>query len=465
MYMLIRRRLASSDMYVLCERGKRMKKEMLAELKPQILLVWKLSLPAILTQITTIAMQYIDSSMVGALGANASASIGLVSSSTWMFGGVTNAVSAGFSVQTSYALGGNREAEARNIIRHGLLTALVLSLLLCLLGTSISNRLPVWLGGDAAICPDASDYFFIYSLMIPFSQLVSISSAFLQCCGDMLTPSILNAAMCVLDVIFNALLIPRFGVAGAGMGTALACAVISLLMLWCCCIHNPQIRLNRREKGSFEPEILLRAFKIGVPVGVQDVAMSGALVAATAIIAPLGATAIAANSFAVTAEALCYMPGYGIGAAAAVLVGRQIGAGEPVIARRYGNISTAMGAILMGITGLLMMLLCPAVFRMLTPVPEVQELAVKVLRLELLAEPLYGISIVAAGALRGAGDTLIPSLMNLGSIWIIRLGLAHFLVPALGLPGMWIAMAIELCCRGLMMRFRQSTSRYYFQKK
>ena len=77
-----------------------MKKEMLTELKPQIMLVWKLSLPAILTQITTIAMQYIDSSMVGALGANASASIGLVSSSTWMFGGVTNAVSAGFSVQT-----------------------------------------------------------------------------------------------------------------------------------------------------------------------------------------------------------------------------------------------------------------------------------------------------------------------------------------------------------------------------
>ena len=159
------------------------------------------------------------------------------------------------------------------------------------------------------------------------------------------------------------------------------------------------------------------------------------------------------------------MPGYGIGAAAAVLVGRQIGAGEPVLAKRYGNISTAMGAILMGITGLLMMILCPAVFRMLTPVPEVQELAVKVLRLELLADPLYGVSIVAAGALRGAGDTLIPSLMNLGSIWIIRLGLAHFLVPALGLPGMWIAMAIELCCRGLMMRFRQSTSRYYFQKK
>ena len=66
------------------------------ELKPEIAQVWRLSLPAILTQITTIVMQYIDSAMVGALGANASASIGLVSTSTWLMNVITSAVSAVF---------------------------------------------------------------------------------------------------------------------------------------------------------------------------------------------------------------------------------------------------------------------------------------------------------------------------------------------------------------------------------
>ena len=79
------------------------------ELKQHILQVWKLSLPAILTQITTIVMQYIDSAMVGALGANASASIGLVSTTTWLFGGVTYAVSAGFSVQVAHHIGAGEE--------------------------------------------------------------------------------------------------------------------------------------------------------------------------------------------------------------------------------------------------------------------------------------------------------------------------------------------------------------------
>ena len=396
-------------------------------LRPEIALVWRLSLPAILTQITTIVMQYIDSAMVGARGANASAAIGLVASSTWLFGGLTSAVAAGFYVQVAHQIGAENDAEARNVVRHGLLTALLLSGLLAL----------------------------------PFQQLNALCSGFLQCSGDMVTPSILNAVMCALDVAFNTLFIPRYGVLGAGLGTGLACAVISLVMAWRCCFCNAVLRLRRKETGRFESEILRKALKIGLPVAVQEAAMCGAQVAATTIIAPLGAVAIAAHSFAVTAESLCYMPGYGIGAAATTLVGRNIGAGKHAEAKRCGNICTAMGGVFMGVTGAVMMLICPLVFRMLTPDAEVRTLAAQVLRIGLLAEPLYGVSIVAAGALRGAGDTLVPSLMNLASIWGVRLGLALVLTPRFGLRGMWTAMAVELCVRGLLMLLRQRTTKYY----
>ena len=438
-----------------------MPKQTWKTLAPQLRLVWQLSLPAILTQITTIAMQYIDSAMVGALGADASAAIGLVASSTWLFGGVTTAVSAGFSVQVAHRIGAGEDTEARTVVRHGLAAALTLAALLALLGLGICRQLPCWLGGGAEICADASAYFLTFSLMLPFSQLNSLTAGFLQCAGDMVTPSVLNAVMCGLDVVCNALLIPHFGVLGAGMGTALACALVSLAMGWCCCVRNAQLRLRRGEAHAFRPEILKKAFRIGAPVAVQEIAMNGAMVASTMILAPLGAAAIAANSFAVTAESLCYMPGYGVGSAATTLVGRSVGAGDAVQARRYGNICTALGGALMGCTGLLMMIFCPFVFRLLTPVAEVRTLAAQVLRIGLLAEPLFGVSIAAAGALRGAGDTLVPSLLNLGSIWIVRLGLSLLLVGKLGLRGMWIAMAIELCVRGALMLWRQKTSKFY----
>lgn len=438
-----------------------MPKQTWKTLAPQLRLVWQLSLPAILTQITTIAMQYIDSAMVGALGADASAAIGLVASSTWLFGGVTTAVSAGFSVQVAHRIGAGEDTEARTVVRHGLAAALTLAALLALLGLGICRQLPCWLGGGAEICADASAYFLTFSLMLPFSQLNSLTAGFLQCAGDMVTPSVLNAVMCGLDVVCNALLIPHFGVLGAGMGTALACALVSLAMAWCCCVRNAQLRLRRGEAHAFRPEILKKAFRIGAPVAVQEIAMNGAMVASTMILAPLGAAAIAANSFAVTAESLCYMPGYGVGSAATTLVGRSVGAGDAAQARRYGNICTALGGALMGCTGLLMMIFCPFVFRLLTPVAEVRTLAAQALRIGLLAEPLFGVSIAAAGALRGAGDTLVPSLLNLGSIWIVRLGLALLLVGKLGLRGMWIAMAIELCVRGALMLWRQKTSKFY----
>lgn len=438
-----------------------MPKQTWKTLAPQLRLAWQLSLPAILTQITTIAMQYIDSAMVGALGADASAAIGLVASSTWLFGGVTTAVSAGFSVQVAHRIGAGEDTEARTVVRHGLAAALTLAALLALLGLGICRQLPCWLGGGAEICADASAYFLTFSLMLPFSQLNSLTAGFLQCAGDMVTPSVLNAVMCGLDVVCNALLIPHFGVLGAGMGTALACALVSLAMGWCCCVRNAQLRLRRGEAHAFRPEILKKAFRIGAPVAVQEIAMNGAMVASTMILAPLGAAAIAANSFAVTAESLCYMPGYGVGSAATTLVGRSVGAGDAAQARRYGNICTALGGALMGCTGLLMMIFCPFVFRLLTPVAEVRTLAAQALRIGLLAEPLFGVSIAAAGALRGAGDTLVPSLLNLGSIWIVRLGLSLLLVGKLGLRGMWIAMAIELCVRGTLMLWRQKTSKFY----
>lgn len=431
------------------------------ELKPQVRQVWRLSLPGILTHITSTVMQYIDSAMVGALGASASAAIGLVSSTTWLINGIAYALSAGFSVQVAHCIGAGQEQEAKNVVRHGLVTTLIISLLTGLFSLAISAPLPGWLGGEAAIHADSTAYFITFALMTPFFQLNTVTAAFLQCSGDMVTPSVLGALMCLLDVVFNAIFIPRYGVLGAGIGTGLACVVITLVMLWCCCVSSPSLGLRGAGKGSLRKEILTKAFKIGLPVWVEESALCGAMVVTTAIIAPLGSIAIAANSFAVTAEGLCYMPGYGVGSAATAVVGRSIGAGDVKLAKRYGNICTAMGAIFMGITGLLMAIICPFVFTLLTPDPAVRQLATQVLRIGLIAEPLFGVSIVAAGALRGTGDTFVPSMICMGSIWIVRLGLALLLVSRLGLHGMWIAMATELCVRGLLMLFRQKTSNYY----
>lgn len=432
-------------------------------LKQQISNVWKLSIPAILTQISSIVMQYIDSSMVGNLGEEASAAIGLVSTSTWLLGGLVSAVSVGFSVQVAHAFGRKNPKEGRDVLRHGLVASIIISLLLMIIGLLICQDLPVWLKGDESIRKDASLYFLVFVVTLPFMQLNSLSASVLQCSGNMVIPSVLNTVMCLLDVIFNAVFIPQYGVLGAGIGTGLATVVVAIIMFALCCLDKKDLNILQKDSCKFNKAILKKAFKIGMPVGLEQAAMCAAMVLTTMIVAPLGNVSIAAHSFAITAESLCYMPGYGIAAAATTLVGQQIGAKNYKMAKKYANISIILGTIMMSIMAILMFFLCPLIFKFLTPVEEVRALATKILKFGVIAEPLYAVSIVASGALRGAEDTLVPSIINLLSIWGVRIILAFILVGSLGLFGVWIAMTVELSIRGIALLIRQLTSKYYFK--
>ncbi len=126
-------------------------------LRQQLRLTVELSVPAIIAQLSSIIMQYIDAAMVGRIGAEASASIGLVSTTTWLFWGLCTAAATGFSVQVAHKVGAGDLKGARMILRQALVGTLVFSLLLALLGAGISSSLPAWLGGDVSIRRDASD--------------------------------------------------------------------------------------------------------------------------------------------------------------------------------------------------------------------------------------------------------------------------------------------------------------------
>lgn len=443
----------------------------------QIGLTVRLSIPAILAQISSIVMQYIDASMVGRLGANASGAIGLVSSTTWLFGGLCIAVTTGFTVQIAQAVGAGEDKSARNIMKQGLIIALCISVILALIAAVISTPLPSWLGGEAAIQKMASQYFLVYMLGLPALQMNSIAGGMHQSSGNMRLPGILNVMCCVMDVIFNLFFIfPTrsvqinsitftmpglgLGVAGAALGTitaeAVTCAIMVTALLW----KNKNLHLRKGEHLRFHRDILVKAVKIGVPVGLEQMVMCSAYVMSTKIVSPLGTIAIAANSFAVTAESFCYMPGYGVQAASTTLVGQCVGAGQKQLSRRMAWITMGLGVSVMTIGGVLMYIAAPSMIGVLTPNEEIRNLGAAVLRIEAFAEPFYAASIVASGALRGAGDTLVPSCMNFASMWCVRIPLAAILAPRVGLYGVWIAMCVELCFRGILFTTRLKRERW-----
>ena len=288
-------------------------------------LIVALSMPSILAQITSVLMFYIDASMVGSLGAEASASIGIVEPATWLFGSLVSACSMGFYVQAAHFIGAKDFAQARRVMQHGYIFGLVVALILMTVGIFIASPLPRLLGGGADIQSDATTYFLILSAAAPIHLIENLSSQMLKVSGDMRHPSVIAVAMCFADVFFNFLFIfPTreitlfalhikvfgfgLGVAGAAIGTLLAYLFACVPLLYYA-IFKSKILAWRLSKGPFRwnAEYITSAVKLGAPMALQYLLMNGAQIVSTMIVAPLGNFAIAANSFAVTAESLCYI--------------------------------------------------------------------------------------------------------------------------------------------------------------
>lgn len=420
-------------------------------------LIIGLSIPSMLAQITTVMMFFIDASMVGHLGAQASASIGLIETTTWLMGSVMSAMSMGFSVQVAHFIGANDFPQARQVFQHALICGGIFSLFMCLTGVAIHHPLPFWLGGGDDIAADASLYFFVYALTLPLIFLFHLSSSMLKSSGDMHAPSVLSILLCLLDVAFNYffIYILHLGVLGAALGTASAYLVTSAPMLWMATFRNKILALKPgKEPFIWLWEYVTKALKISLPIAIQSILMSGAQVVSTLIVAPLGNIAIAANSFAITAESLCYMPGYGIGDAATTLVGQTHGAGRLDLCKNFAHMTVGLGMTIMAIMGLIMYIFAPEMIGILSPVEEIRTLGSQVLRIEAFAEPFFAASIVTYSVCVGAGDTLRPAIMNLVSMWCVRLTMAAMLAPRYGLKGVWIAMAMELTFRGSIFLVR-----------
>lgn len=206
----------------------------------------------------------------------------------------------------------------------------------------------------------------------------------------------MNMMMCLLDVIFNfffifpgttldvagvSLYVPGLGlgVLGAALGTVCAEIVTASAVMWLACTRRPELALVGRHcdglKTSWKDfiptgKILSNALRISAPMTLEHGVICGAQIMVTVIVAPLGVLAIAANSFAVTAEALCYMPGYGIADAATTLVGQSFGAGRRELARQFGYITVGLGMTVMTIMGAIMWIFAPDVMGLFTPVEE-----------------------------------------------------------------------------------------------
>ena len=407
--------------------------------------------------------------MLSRLGAETVAGLGMANQIVMMVVILVFGITTGTMALVARARGAGDAAAASHILRQSLLLALLQSTVLGLAGVALAPWLLRALGAEGAAAQAGTLYLRILLIGLAATAIDFTLASTLRGVGDSMTPLRINAAVMALNIAGSALLIfgpgpfPALGIAGSAAGSIGARAV-GVVWIW------TRLRGGRSgfqwHPGPWSPDlgIMKRILNVGVPSAVEVFVRSGSSVALMGVVARTGpgTAAVAAHTVGLQMEMFSRLPSLGIGTAATALVGQRMGAGDPASAERVGWLASAMGAALLAALGLAMLLLAGPLSRLFSDDPATARLTADYMRTLALAQPLYALGMVVAGALRGGGDTRFP-------MWSAVVGGWLFMIPAAWLMGVhlgwgpravWLVQALNYAIFAGLLTWRFRAGRW-----
>ena len=412
----------------------------------------KLGWPLALAQAGQALFGVVDTAIVGRVGAQAQGAVGLGNAFFIGFSVLGMGLMMALDPLVSQAIGAGNPGRARTLYWQGVWLALLSSAVLAIPIFVSPLVLPLF-GVEKTLAHETWVYAAWRLPQLPAMLLFIVSRCWLQSVGRShvlfiatLIANVINFALCwwfVLDL--------GFGVAGAAVATV----VSSLVQLGCVVFFfGPAPEGTRREPDR---EAIKKTFRVGVPIGLQLFLEVGVFSAAGVIAGTMNEASVAAHQIAITWASFTFCLAVGIGAAAAVRVGWAIGAGDTPSARRSGLAAIVLGIIIMSSSALFFFSfpLLPA--RVMSDREDVLTAVVALFAVCAVFQVFDGIQAVAAGALRGAGDTRFAFWINLVGHYGVGLPISILLGVKLelGVTGLWWGLCAGLVAvaLGLLARF------------
>jgi MATE family multidrug resistance protein len=397
------------------------------ELRPMA----RLAAPVVLVQVGLMSMGVVDTIMVGRVSADALAAAALGNLYFMNVSFFAMGALMALDPLVSQAHGARDEPAVAHAMQRALVLALALSALTSL---ALMSARPVFvaLRQPAEVIPDASRYVWITIWsVVPFLAFVVLRQS-LQAIHRVapIVSTIVGANLA--NVFFNWVLIygklgsPAMGVAGAAWATALSRWLMALGLLALAWRDLRRYLLPIRA-DAIRVTPLVRMFRIGAPIGLQMTLEVGAFGMIGLLMGMLGAVELGAHQIAINLAATTFMVPLGVGAAAAVRVGRAVGARDAASARRAASTALLLGVGFMCLTAVLFMTMPVALARLFTPDARVLSVAVLLIPIAGVFQVFDGIQAVAAGVLRGIGDTRAPLVVNLVGFWLLGMPTSVYL--------------------------------------
>lgn len=445
-------------------------------------LIIVLALPVLAEQILAMLVGFSDRLLTGHfLSTEHLAAITVIGYLLWLVYGVFSVFSLGTSAIVARAVGAGSFAEANRAFHHGLVLALLISVPTCVAGWLLTSQVvfALQLRGEAGTA--AAEYLRIVIPCAPLIAIQAVSVSCLRAAGNMMAGFLVMSVVNALNIVVSWVLclgvgpLPRLGWVGLAVGTASGfvggtAALAALLLRGRSGLRLPSLPLQ------WEPVLVMRILKVGIPGGIDNLAVIGCQLWFLALINRLGSVATAAHGVALSIEAVAFLPGIAIQAAASTLAGQFLGAKRPQEATSAVTTARNLGCFVMGGAGLVLILVAPWLpyAFVSTAQQEVASAAAPLLRIIGVGMVPLAVVMVISSGLRGAGDTARTLVVSLVGFLGVRIPATYLLAfPSvvltggmsvggldLGVIGAWYAMVLDLSVRALLLHWHFRTGRW-----
>jgi putative MATE family efflux protein len=405
--------------------------------------IWSLAWPVIITMVSESVVGLVDMLFVARLGAPSVAAVGV---GAQVLGGVSvtmTAVGTGTLALVARAIGGNRLEEAEHVLGQSIVVAVLLATSVIIPVIVFAHPLVHAFGVEPHVVELSTGFVRIVMLSIPASATIFVIASALRGMGDMRTPLMVGVTVNVLNTVFNYIFIfgklgfPALGVRGSSLATTVAFSFGVSFALSLVASGRLRLRLRRADL-RLRLHTVKRVLAIGYPTALEQLMMQLGFFIYLLFAARYGTDAVAAYFIGVRILALSFLPGFGFAAAAAALVGQNLGAGSARGAETSGWHAAWMAVALMSTTGIVFFLLAEPIARLFVDTPEVIAGTVAFIHMLAASQPFMAMDFTLGGALRGAGDTRFPLLTVLVAFYGCRLGMALLVVGVLHLSLVWL---------------------------
>ncbi len=423
--------------------------------------IWSLAWPVILTFLLESLVGLIDTLMVGRLGATAVAAVGVGAQVLSAVSVAMTAVGTGTLAIVARRIGARETKDAEHVLLQSILAAFVLSIVAIIPVIIFAGEIVAAFNVDANVAVLGGGFVRFVMLSIPMSALLFVIGSALRAVGDTRTPLAIGFVVNVINIALNYVLIfgklglPALGVRGSGLATTIAFAVGACLTLALLLRGRLVLRLPRH---GWQPDFstIRRVLAVGYPAAAEQFLMQIGFFIYLIFAARYGTSALAGYFIGVRILALSFLPGFGFAAAAAALVGQNLGSKNPQRAEHSAWMSTGLAVVMMSVCGVVLYLAATPIAKLFVDDQAVVIDSVSFIHALALSQPLMAIDFTLGGALRGAGDTKFPLISVLVAFYGCRLGWAYVVtyVVHASLPWLWAAIFGDYIARSILKSWR-----------